>query len=280
MKKYLLSLFVIVFVFLPQVIQARDTPQKVMLAQKWEPGMDVSGWLMSEKFDGVRAIWDGKRLFSRTGTIFHAPLWFTDGLPTFALDGELWCGRQKFQDTLSVVRKGKPHEGWGDVRYMIFDAPETSGGFEERIGVAQNWFKTHSSLYAIVIEQEVCRDEKHLLQRLNAIELLNGEGVILRKPGSSYVNKRTNVMLKAKNTVEAEAVVVEHIPGLGRNKDRLGSILVELPDGKRFAIGSGFSDYDRYNPPPIGSLITFKHYGFTKSGIPRFASFKAVRAGY
>ena len=235
---------------------------------------------MSEKFDGVRAYWDGKWLSSRSGLIFHPPLWFTEGFPSFALDGELWIGRERFSDTLSIVRKKKPHEGWANIRYMIFDTPEMAGGFEQRIAVAQEWFKRHPSIYAVVIKQEICRDEKHLRQRLKEIESLNGEGIILRKPGSSYVNRRSNAMLKVKSFSEAEAVVVEHIPGSGRNKGRLGSVLVELPDGKRFAIGSGFSDYDRNNPPPIGSVITFKHYGFTESGIPRFASFKAVRADY
>ena len=251
-----------------------------MLAQKWEPGVNVSGWLMSEKFDGVRAYWDGKQLFSRSGLVFHPPLWFTEGFPSFALDGELWIGRERFSDTLSIVRKKRPHDGWADIRYMIFDTPEIPGGFEQRIRTAQEWFKVSPSLYAVVIEQEICQNEKHLLQRLKEIESLNGEGIILRKPGSSYINRRSNTMLKVKSFSEAEAVVVEHIPGSGRNKGRLGSVLVELPDGKRFAIGSGFSDHDRNNPPPIGSLITFKHYGFTESGIPRFASFKAVRADY
>ena len=251
-----------------------------MLAQKWEPGMDVSGWLMSEKFDGVRAIWDGGNLVSRKGTVFHAPVWFVEGLPSFALDGELWLGRQRFEDTLSVIRQEKPHDGWGDIRYMIFDAPEVRGGFEQRIEFARRWFDEHPSPYVIVIEQEVCENEKHLLRRLKEIESLNGEGIILRKPGSVYVDKRSDTLLKVKTFSEEEAVVVEHIPGEGRNKGRLGSVLVELSDGKRFAIGSGFSYNERNNPPPIGSTITFKYYGFTEKGIPRFASFKAIREGY
>ena len=282
MKKlstYLLFLF-LTSGSLQYIILAEETSPKPMLAHKWEPGMNVSGWLMSEKFDGVRAYWDGKWLSSRSGLIFHSPLWFTEGFPSFALDGELWVGRGRFSDTLSIVRKKKPHEDWANIRYMIFDTPETSGGFEQRMRVAQEWFKRHPSLFAVVIEQETCRDEKHLQQRLKEIESLNGEGIILRKPDSSYVNRRSNAMLKVKSFSESEAVVVEHIPGSGRNKGRLGSVLVELSNGKRFAIGSGFSDYNRNNPPPIGSLITFKHYGFTESGIPRFASFKAVRADY
>jgi len=252
----------------------------VMLAMKWEPGMEISGWFMSEKLDGVRACWNGKNLISRTGKIFSAPAWFTEDFPAIVLDGELWVGRQQFSDALSVVRRKLPHDGWKNIIYMIFEAPQAPGGFEERIELAQRWFLEHPTPYADVINQEICRDEKHLLQRLREVEDLNGEGLILRKPGSAYVAGRSHFMLKVKTFSEAEAVVMKHLPGNGRNKGRLGSILVELPDGKRFAIGSGFSDEDRLNPPPIGSTITFKHQGFTKNGIPRFAFFKAVREDY
>ena len=34
---------------------------------------NISGWLMSEKLDGVRAYWDGEKLISRGGKVFAAP---------------------------------------------------------------------------------------------------------------------------------------------------------------------------------------------------------------
>ncbi|MBZ0108018.1 MAG: hypothetical protein K8F52_05075 [Candidatus Scalindua rubra] len=45
-------------------------------------------------------------------------------------------------------------------------------------------------------------------------------------------------------------------------------------------IGTGFSDQERDNPPPIGSIVTFRYYGFYKSGIPKFASFLRIREEY
>ena len=50
-----------------------------------------------------------------------------------------------------------------------------------------------------------------------------------------------------------------------------------MPDGKRFKIGSGFSDRERDNPPPVGARVTYKYYGLSAQGIPRFASFLRVR---
>jgi DNA ligase-1 len=72
-------------------------------------------------------------------------------------------------------------------------------------------------------------------------------------------------------------VVIGHLSGQGANLGRLGSLLVELPDGTRFKIGTGFSAAQRQNPPPVGSVVTFKYYGFYQSGIPKFPSFLRIR---
>ena len=62
----------------------------------------------------------------------------------------------------------------------------------------------------------------------------------------------------------------------------LGALLVEAPgvNGKpahRFKLGSGFSDAERLNPPPVGRWVTYRYRGLHDSGIPRFASFIRVR---
>ena len=100
---------------------------------------------------------------------------------------------------------------------------------------------------------------------------------MLRRPQSLYTVGRTHDLLKVKTFDDMEAIVVGHVPGKGKHEGRLGSLLVELPKGIRFAIGTGFSDKERENPPPVGSEITFKYQGFHKSGIPRFASFLRIR---
>ncbi len=100
---------------------------------------------------------------------------------------------------------------------------------------------------------------------------------MLRKPGSPYTVGRSLDLLKVKTHEDAEATVIKHLPGSGKHTGRLGSMLVELPNGIQFAIGTGFSDQERDNPPPIGSIVTFKYYGFYKSGIPKFASFLRIR---
>src|SRR5580658_9321513 len=67
----------------------------VLLAERWDNVTDLTGWLMSEKLDGVRAYWDGKQFLSRQGNLYRAPDWFIEGLPSVPLDGELWIDRKK-----------------------------------------------------------------------------------------------------------------------------------------------------------------------------------------
>jgi len=59
----------------------------------------------------------------------------------------------------------------------------------------------------------------------------------------------------------------------------MGSIDVVTPDGRQFAIGSGFTDAERADPPPIGSWVTYRYNGYTSTGLPRFARFMRMRPG-
>src|SRR3954468_9448974 len=107
-----------------------DAGPPLLLAESWDNATDLSGWWMSEKLDGVRAYWDGKQFMSRQGNVYHAPDWFTAGLPDVSLDGELWIDRKAFQRTVSVVRRQDKSDLWREVRYLIFDAPAHDAEFE------------------------------------------------------------------------------------------------------------------------------------------------------
>ncbi len=249
----------------------------VMLAHRWDQKVDIKGWWMSEKLDGVRGYWTGKKLISRSGNTFHVPKWFTKNFPSTSLDGELWLGRQQFSELVSIVRRKIPDANWKRVRYLIFDAPQVEGGFEERLESARVWFRQHANPHVEVLKQQICENEEHLRRKLREIESLGGEGMMLRKPNSPYEVGRSYNLLKVKTHEDAEATVIKYLPGSGKHAGRLGALLVELPNGIQFAIGTGFSDQERDNPPPVGSIITFKYYGYHKSGIPRFASFLRIR---
>jgi DNA ligase-1 len=255
----------------------KDTAPPVLLAHTWENDIDLAGWWMSEKLDGVRAYWDGSTFVSRLGNRYFAPDWFTQGLPPIPLDGELWVGRKQFQSTVSIVRRQDQSAEWKKVSYVVFDAPARNEPFEARMAFVEAEMARIASPYARAHTHEQCRDVAHLREELARVEALGGEGLMLRKPGSHYAVGRSSTLLKVKSFHDAEARVVEHSPGTGKHKGRLGALVVEMPDGTRFNVGTGFTDAERMSPPEIGALITYRYQELSDAGVPRFPSYVGVR---
>jgi DNA ligase 1 len=249
----------------------------LLLAERWDNAQDLAGWWFSEKLDGVRAYWDGQSLISRLGNRFHAPDWFLEGLPAMPLDGELWIGRKAFQRTVGIVRRQDKTELWKQVRYVAFDAPGLDEAFEDRLAAIRAQIERHRPPYLSSHEHAVCKGIDHLRAELARIEGLGGEGLMVRQPRSRYEVGRSLTLLKVKSFRDAEARVLEHLGGAGRHKGRLGALFVELTDGTRFSVGTGFSDAERESPPPIGSVITFRYQELSDSGVPRFPSYVGVR---
>lgn len=259
-------------------VKAGDTGEPaLLLAHAWANDIDLAGWWMSEKLDGVRAYFDGKQFISRLGNVFYAPDWFIEGLPETPLDGELWLARKAFQRTVSIVRRQDKSDLWREIRFLVFDAPAISDPFERRIEFLRECLQKHRPEFAQVHEHMQCRSLEHLRQELARVESLGGEGLMLRQPGSRYEAGRSATLLKVKTFHDAEARVVEHLPGAGRHKGRMGALAVELPDGTSFSVGTGFSDAQRENPPRVGSTITFRYQELSDRGVPRFPSFVRLR---
>ena len=249
----------------------------LLLAESWDNTTDLSDWWMSEKLDGVRAYWDGKQFLSRQGNLYHAPAWFIDGLPQVPLDGELWIDRKKFQRTVSIVRRQDKSGLWNEVRFLVFDAPAASGGFEDRLEFLKDALAKGGPKFARSHAHERCRNLDALRLELARVESLGGEGLMLRQPRSKYVAGRSVTLLKVKTFHDAEALVVGHQAGAGRHKGRLGALSVRLSDGTDFAIGTGFSDRERENPPAVGATVTFRYQELSDAGVPRFPSYVGVR---
>ncbi len=176
---------------------------------------------------------------------------------------------------MSIVRRQDKSDHWRQVQYVIFDAPRVDDVFEDRLRLLQQLLAKRDD-HVRLLEQQVCRNATHLGEELARIEALGGEGLMLRQPGSRYEAGRSSTLLKVKTFHDAEARVIDHQAGKGRHKGRLGALVVELADGTRFSVGTGFSDAQRESPPPIGSQITFRYQELSDGGVPRFPSF--VRA--
>lgn len=216
---------------------------------------------------------------SRLGNTYFAPDWFTARFPKVPLDGELWIERKQFQRTVSIVRRHDQSDLWREVSFQVFDAPACPDTFEGRFEYAQAVVQQQRSEFILFDPQVRCEGKAHLQEELARILRSGGEGVMLREPGSAYVAGRSATLLKVKRFLDAEARVVGHQPGTGRHKGRLGAVLVKLADETHFAVGTGFTDAQREDPPPIGSTITFRYQELSDGGVPRFAG-RQVHLGW
>jgi DNA ligase-1 len=259
-------------------VQAAVAAPALLLARVAPPGQSPAGYLVSEKFDGVRALWDGRRLRLRGGGEVKAPSWFLAGLPQQALDGELWLGRGRFDDISALVRREQPVDAdWREVRYLVFELPGAGGSFAER-AVALHALVAQAGRPGLqAVDQVRLPGPQALAQRLAEVVALGGEGLVLHRADAPYVTGRSDVLLKLKPVQDADAVVMAHEPGQGKYAGMVGALVVRDADGRVFRIGSGLSDAQRRSPPPLGSTVSYRWRGLTATGLPRFATLWRVR---
>jgi DNA ligase-1 len=283
MKRLLsgLSLAVGMLGVFPAWAEFPPTAPAMVLADVYEAHFDVTRYWVSEKFDGVRAQWDGHTLRFRGGGLVPAPAWFTAHFPAVPLDGELWIARGQFDRLSGTVRRIEPVDAeWRQIRYLIFELPDAAGDFSARIQQMQAYVSHANVPWLQAVEQTRVASHAELKTRLDAITHAGGEGLMLHRADAPYVTGRSDVLLKLKPWLDAEAVVVGYTPGKGKYQGMTGALTVEKPDGKRFRIGSGLSDALRRQPPPIGSRITYRYQHLTKNGLPRFARYLRIREDY
>jgi DNA ligase-1 len=254
------------------------TPAPVMLANVYRPGIALDDYWVSEKYDGVRGYWDGSRLYTRNGELIHAPAWFIAGWPQQPLDGELWGGRGRFEQTVATVRKRlAPDAAWRELRFMVFDLPAHAGVFNQRLPALQTLLAANKSPWLQRVAQRKVSTHAVLQTLMEHTVAQGGEGLMLHRGDSYYRAERTDDLLKYKPYDDSEAVVIGHIPGKGKYAGLLGALLVQLPNGMQLKLGSGLSDALRRHPPAIGSIVTYRYHGFHASGVPRFAVFMRIR---
>ncbi len=259
-------------------VQAQEIqylPPKLMLLKTYH-GQNLNGWVMSEKLDGIRGYWTGKLLYSRQKRILTPPAYFIKDFPPFALDGELFTERGDFENISRIVRSQKD-KGWAKMKLYVFDVPNAEGNLWQRLNKLQTYLKTHPNLHIKIIPQIPIQSRTQMMAFFHQIVENGGEGIVVRNPTVSYQFGRSDQILKFKPLFDEECKVVAYHAGKGKFAGMLGAISCKNKRGT-FRIGSGFSDNERRNPPPIGAIITYQYRGLTNKGLPRFATFYRVKS--
>ena len=261
----------------------------VTLADVYKPEKhNPIGMFMSEKYDGERAVWNGRELRSRTNKKIYAPEWFIQNFPKdYALDGELFTTRGGFQKTMSIVKKYEPiHSEWKYVSFKVFDIPNISEPYEQRYiklkTIVDNICATMCHIdyvrqIKVTSKEEMNKMYKQVLEK-------GGEGLMLRSASMMYTPKRTKDLLKVKPIEDSEAIITNMTEGTGKDSGRMGALVVHLKNNvsKKFKIGTGFTDALRQNfwnkkNSYIGKTVTFTHKGLTNAGKPRHAAYLRLR---
>jgi len=261
-------------------VRAANAPP-LLLANELGPNVHPAQYLVSEKFDGVRAVWDGKVLRFRSGRAVPAPAWFIAKLPPQPLDGELWLARNRFDALSGMVRKSEPvDDEWRQISYLIFELPGAPGSFAERAERIREIVAKTQWPKLIAVEQFRVANRAVLKKKLDEVVRAGGEGLMLHLADAPNVTGRNDALLKLKPLQDTEAEVIEHVTGKGKYTGMLGALRVRTPEGKVFLLGTGFTDDVRKNPPPVGTTVTYTYRGMTKTGLPRFASYLRVRENF
>ena len=312
--------------------EARDPfPESVvpMLAKLSRLPARDKGWAVEVKLDGVRAI-----AYCRPGRLELQSRNLRDitsqypevrrlarqlGARDAVLDGELVAfddeGRPSFerlqqrihQTAETIVRRRmKSHP----VTYVIFDLLYLDG--HDLMG--ESYSRRRELLEGLELSGPSWQTPRHSVGR--AKELLAAsrehglEGIVMKRLDSRYSpGKRTGAWLKVKNIGRQEFVIGGWLPGEGRRRNQLGSILLghfDRDGGGKFhyagKVGTGFSDKDlkvllerlrplarETNPfsgrkgpraanfvePELVAEIEFRE--LTKEGMVRHGSFKGLR---
>lgn len=269
--------YFLAFLLLSSPSWANTSPAQ--LASVFNDTHQVEHYLVSEKYDGVRAIWDGTQLKTRRGNLIYTPAWFTEKLPNTYLDGELWVDYGQFEFVSGLARQLNGNDkDWRKVKYMIFDMPKASGSFAERYNKYLQLVTLLKQHHIQAVKQQSFASRAQLDDYFDEVVAKGGEGVMLHLATASHFAGRSAQLLKYKPYSDAEAVVIGYSEGKGKYQGKTGALIVRnLDDGIEFRVGSGLTDALRAKPPKIGTVITYRYQDKTKYNKPRFARFLRVR---
>lgn len=248
-----------------------------MLLSEFEKAKANAKWLVSEKLDGVRGLWNGEKMYFRNGKAMNLPNEFIKDFPPFALDGELYNPKLHFSQIISILKNPQRNDEILGLKFYVFDVPHSyNNSLAQRLDELRVYLKSKPNAYIEIIPQRLIQGQDSIDKELQAVVDNGGEGLVLRNPNMPYQTGRSKYDFKLKTRQDAECKVIGHTQGKGKYDSMLGAIICQY-NGKSFKIGSGLSDTLRQNPPPIGSIISFKFQGLTHNGIPRFPTFWRIK---
>lgn len=238
------------------------------------------------KLDGVRAINQNNTLTSRNGKPFiTCPHLYQD---QHIFDGELYNHEyhNDFNRIISLVKRGSPTdeelaETKEKVQYWVYDLPSHDGVFSERYDALVR-LQRPSSAFVLVPTYQVHSIEE--IENYHIQFLAEGyEGSMIRLDRGGYENKRSKQLLKKKDFIDEEFLIIGAEEGVGSRAGTVGAFVLQHdtdPDktfnsnvkGEFSYVAELWRDRDKY----INTKATVKYFNRTpiqedgSGDLPRF----------
>ena len=288
-----------------------------MLAKKIEDVKLQDGrYYVTEKLDGNRCIakFDGSKwlFISRNGKPLKVNIDMGD-LPTDVVyDGELLSMQQtidsnnayvhlvngetipkyqgKFNTTSGIINSKYKNK---DLVYNIFDIMTDDVYFERRKYLDSLNPHVDSVRILPVLMQCNISHQNSITRLLDEMTAAGAEGLMLNYSGAPYIHKRTNELIKVKNTYNIDMLVKDYEYGTGKYEGLVGALICEARCDDKIIeakVGTGISDIQReeWADDPsliVGKIVEVSYFSMsqnsgtygTKLYSLRFPRFKQVR---
>ncbi len=264
-------------------------------------------WIsITRKFNGTRCVFINGKLYTRSGKEYVGLEHIADELKqindtlgqNLFFDGELLYKNEEGLGDSEAFQKGtgianSKLENKTQLKFVIFDCFPVE---EFYLGKSEMSYKERHNTYInplnefasenINVAQVLYQGTNHeaIAEYLNYAEDVDWEGIMLNLD-VPYECKRVKGLIKVKKFKSCDVRCIRVETGTGRNKDRLGNIVVNYK-GYEVSVGSGFSDEMRdtfwTNPEQIvGKIVSVKFKEETtnkQGGISiQFPVFESIR---
>ena len=245
--------------------------------------------LVSEKLNGIRAIWNpaANRFQTKRRKFWHpwmtAKIWGNTAPPTIALDGEFYIPGAPLGTIASACGVTILEDPGIPITYGVFDVIVPLKSALKRVAIID----TITHLPCDFVSHILCET----IEELNAVVALfrtnNSEGVVCRYANSCYAHgTRSSLVHKIKFFDDCEVTVIDFIEGEGKFAGTLGAMLVRDDSGRVFSTGGGeMSNKDRSDvwsnkPRYLNRPATIKFPYRSGDGVPLQSVFIAWRDNY
>jgi len=275
---------------------------KPQLAKEWTSrNIDITtGAYCSPKLDGMRSPVRVDGMWSRNGKPIVSAPHIIDELkdlyiqfPDLILDGELYCDNlaDDFNAIMSMAKKTKPTNedlklNAKYLQFHIFDIPSLNRPFRDRrkyiAEVIEPLFKDSNCVK--FVEHTYINTEEEF-KRLFALYIEQGyEGLMVNMPDALYENKRSNGLLKYKEFMDEEFILLDIIEGDGKRANSFGRARLLLNDGSGRTFDSNSRGTEAYYDEIylnkhlyIGKKANIRFQNYTPDGVPRFPVMTSIR---